>query len=136
VTRLAGYLLWQLPGWALAALVLWWLHAFVGLPTWAALLVLGVLIAKDLALYRVMRATFRPARAPLLGSRGRAVETLAPTGYVRVEGELWRARCASPGRAIAGGSPVIVREAHGLTLVVEADPAPATPAGPHGSGAP
>ena len=46
------------------------------------------------------------------------LEWLSPSGYVRVGGELWRAE-ARDGRAIAAGARVVVREARGLSLVVE-----------------
>jgi membrane-bound ClpP family serine protease len=68
-------------------------------------------------MYRVVRHTLDPPRGPLLGARGRAVERLDPSGYVRVDGELWRAE-AMDGE-IAAGAQVVVREADGLTLRVE-----------------
>ena len=69
-------------------------------------------------MYPVMRDTFRPPRRGLVGARGQAVERLAPAGYVKVEGELWRAEAA--GAEIAAGTAIVVREARGLTLRVEA----------------
>lgn len=118
-----NYFLWQVPGWVVAALVLLWLHALVGLPTWAAWLLFGLYVAKDCVLFPMMRGSFRPPEPgePLIGARGRAVEPLAPTGYVRIGGELWKAEARPPDRVIASGSPVVVRDARGLTLVVEED---------------
>jgi membrane-bound ClpP family serine protease len=115
------YLLWQLPGWGVAGLVLLWLEALTGLPVWAVVALWGVFITKDLLLYPVMRTTFRPPRDDLVGARGRAVEALAPSGYVRVNGELWRARIPSSAAQIRSGAAVVVTEARGLTLIVEED---------------
>jgi membrane protein implicated in regulation of membrane protease activity len=52
----------------------------------------------------------------LVGKRGVAVGELWPVGQVKVDGEIWRARCS--GRCDAGAY-VIVRSVEGLTLVVD-----------------
>ena len=52
----------------------------------------------------------------LVGKRGVAVGDLGPEGQIRVDGEIWRARCS--GRCDAGAY-VIVRSVEGLTLVVD-----------------
>jgi membrane protein implicated in regulation of membrane protease activity len=116
VSRFTRYLLWQAPGWiavagALAALC--WLFA---MPLWILPLGVGVVVVKDLAMYPIMRDTLRPP-AGLVGARGRAVERLAPTGYVKIAGELWRAETTSA--AIPAGASVVVRAVHGLTVRVE-----------------
>jgi membrane protein implicated in regulation of membrane protease activity len=115
---LPRYLLWQLPGWALGAGVAAWLVWGLGLPGWLAGVGLAALVLKDLLLFPALRAVFRPSQRPQpVGARGESVERLAPAGYVRVRGELWRAE--SHGPAIPAGRPVLVREARGLTLIVE-----------------
>jgi len=118
---LGKYLLWQLPGWGITVLILIWLEAVVGLPVWVVLGLFGLIVAKDLLLYPVMRETRRPAQGDLVGLRGRAVEALAPAGYVRVNGELWRARIPSSAATVRSGAAVIVRKVRGLTLIVEED---------------
>ena len=52
----------------------------------------------------------------LVGRRGIAVGGLWPEGQVKVDGEIWRARCS--GRCDAGAD-VVVRSVEGLTLVVD-----------------
>ena len=102
----------------LAALVLLALRQAFGLPTWVVMLAFAVYVGKDLALYPVMRGVFQPpAPAIPIGERARAVDRLAPSGLVRVHGELWKARAR--GGEVAAGAEVIVREAEGLTLIVE-----------------
>ncbi|HEX4747163.1 MAG TPA: NfeD family protein [Gaiellaceae bacterium] len=52
----------------------------------------------------------------LVGKHGVAVDALWPEGQVRVNGELWRARCAG---GCDRGTAVVVRGIDGLTLEVE-----------------
>jgi membrane protein implicated in regulation of membrane protease activity len=121
VTRLTRYLLWQVPGWIVAAAVIAVVQWSTGLPAWVVPAGVLAFVVKDLVMYRVVRDSLGPPRAGLVGARGRAVERLAPEGYVKIEGELWRAEAA--GGEIPAGAEVIVRGARGLTLRVEmADP--------------
>ena len=114
----AQYLAWQAPGWLIAAVVLLWLREAVGLATWLVVLALVLYIGKDVVLYPAMRAVFRAPAPPVpIGRRAEAVDRLAPCGYVRVDGELWKARAL--GGDVAPGGTVIVRDAEGLTLIVE-----------------
>ena len=122
---LPRYLAWQTPSWALQAVLLGGLVRFLDVPVWAAALVLGLSIAKDLVLFPAMLVALRPsAHSPWpIGERGQAIEPLEPSGYVRVNGELWRAEdsSSSPSSRIAAGDVVVVRSARGLTLLVEAE---------------
>jgi membrane protein implicated in regulation of membrane protease activity len=52
----------------------------------------------------------------LLGMTGVAVGDLFPEGQVKVNGEIWRARCEA---GCDAGTPVVVRAVAGLTLEVE-----------------
>ena len=52
----------------------------------------------------------------LVGKRGVVVGALWPEGQVRVNGELWKARCAG---GCEPGTAIVVREIDGLTLEVE-----------------
>ena len=50
---------------------------------------------KDMVLYPFLRNAYaqhdsRPIER-LIGSRGHAIETLSPSGYIRIGSELWRA---------------------------------------------
>ena len=55
-------------------------------------------------------------REALVGTLGHAVTALRPEGQVRVQGELWRARCEDGAEA---GDAVRVQAVEGLTLLVE-----------------
>ena len=80
-------------------------------------------LAKDLVLYRFLRHAYADGPSEvigpevLVGARGVAEGDLAPSGYVRVRGERWRAEALAPG--IAGGAAVIVRRVRGLSVQVE-----------------
>jgi membrane protein implicated in regulation of membrane protease activity len=52
----------------------------------------------------------------LVGTTGVAVEDLWPEGQVKLNGELWRARCEG---GCDAGTAVVVRAIDGLTLEVE-----------------
>jgi membrane-bound serine protease (ClpP class) len=52
----------------------------------------------------------------LVGMTGIALGELRPDGQVRVEGEIWRARCDE---GCDTGAAVVVRAVDGLTLEVE-----------------
>ena len=114
----AYYVAWQAPSWIAVGVALGLLRWLADLPVWIMPVGVAAVIVKDLAMYRVLRPTLQPPAPRLVGARGRTVEPLAPAGYVRVEGELWRAETA--GDPIAAGTDVVVCEASGLTLRVEA----------------
>jgi membrane-bound serine protease (ClpP class) len=52
----------------------------------------------------------------LVGKVGVAASDLWPEGQVKIEGEIWRARCAG---GCDSGTAVVVRAVEGLTLVVD-----------------
>lgn len=111
----------QVPGWVLALAVGWWIHTSFDTSAWVAPGLLAAWVVKDMALYPLLRSAYEVNEAPpverLIGRRGVAVERLAPSGYVRIGGELWRAR-ASDAAPIAPNLTVEVVGAEGLMLAV------------------
>ena len=67
-------------------------------------------------LWYTRRRRARVGAETLIGATGRVVTPCRPTGQVRLQGELWRARC-DEGADV--GDEVRVLELDGLTLVVE-----------------
>jgi membrane protein implicated in regulation of membrane protease activity len=119
------YIFIQVPGWFVAALVLLGLHLWLGLPTWAAIVLLAADIAKDFALYPFLRHAYETGEKTgierLIGAPATAAQSLAPEGYVQVHGELWHAELP-PGHApVAEGARLRVQSAHGMTLIVAID---------------
>jgi membrane protein implicated in regulation of membrane protease activity len=118
----ARYLRFQVPATvavavALAAAVH---YGFVDAATAGVVLLLWV--AKDLALYPLLRRAYErggqgyPSR--LVGRSATARQDLAPRGYVLVAGELWRAEAVGEDRPIRAGENVVVTGAVGTRLLV------------------
>lgn len=66
---------------------------------------------------RMRRQKVQTGVENLIGATGEVTEPLAPSGHVRVLGELWQARASSE---LPRGSRVRVVALHGLALEVEA----------------
>lgn len=117
------YALLQLPG--LMALVVGLLFArrYVELSTGVIALLAAAWVAKDLALYPLLRRAYevdaRTEMEKLAGAVATVITPLDPSGLVRLRGELWRAE-AAPGEPlpVATGSRVRVESHRGLVLVV------------------
>jgi membrane protein implicated in regulation of membrane protease activity len=118
----ARYALLQLPGWILAAAVLYALHRWLGLPLWVAGILMVADLAKDVLLFPYLRRAYetdeRTGAERLIGARAEVYEPLDPTGYVRIRGELWKARLSSGETGALAGSYVRVENAEGLILEV------------------
>jgi membrane-bound serine protease (ClpP class) len=86
---------------------------------WTLLPVILVFAVFTLAIVRLVlqaqRRTARTGREGLIAQRGEALSELAPEGWVRVQGERWRARAKEQLRA---GDPVVVESVDGLVLHV------------------
>lgn len=75
----------------------------------------------NIAMFPLVKRAYAPKTDEdmgLIGAMGVACETLSPSGYVKVGGELWRACTAENGEVIPKGSPVLVKKRRGLTLIV------------------
>lgn len=129
------YLVYQLPGLGLLAILLAAATYWFSLPIWASALATLLWIAKDAALYPLLKRAYEDSKstgtASLVGHLGTAQEDLSPQGLVRIGPELWRAVSVAP---IAAGQQVRVTGSDGMTLRVEAvpesGPSPDPPPGP------
>ena len=125
---LARYLLLELPGWVLVALVLSLLVRYWELAPKTAWLLFGLWVAKDFALYPALRIAYEDGSTngtdALVGSVGTVREPLTPRGWVRVGSELWRAEIAGGGEPIDVGATVRVVAVRDMTLHVEPDGPP------------
>ena len=123
------YSAFQIPGWILAAGGGILIYRWFDVPLWLAFGVLVVWVVKDYALYPFLKGAYElDHRQPierLVGQSGSAAETLSPSGYVRVRGELWRATTDEP-EGIGAGRPVEVTGVDGTTLIVAARDLPLT----------
>ena len=119
---LQAVLSWIFEELLLAAVVLWLLPRFfhVNIPLWGLILLMLVLAAVSATLYSIGRRTFfispKGARDNIVGSEGTVVKRLAPEGYVKVQGVLWKATSAQS--EVGVGREVVVTGIEGLKLVV------------------
>lgn len=120
------YTAFQIPGWVLAVTAGWWLYRSMDVPAWAAAGLPAFWFIKDMALYPLLRTAYDVNETPpverLIGSHGQPIEPIAPHGYVRIAGELWRAE--AEGGPIDRHTDVEVVGAKGLVLRVRAASVP------------
>jgi membrane protein implicated in regulation of membrane protease activity len=121
----ARYAVLQLPAQALVVLTLLLVRPWVDLPSWFFWGFIICWVLKDVILFPFVWHAYdwhRSGRGDSMeGLRGQAVEPLAPSGYVRVRGELWRAEVSGGRGPVEAGQAILVRGSRGLTLLVEAD---------------
>ncbi len=126
------YTAFQVPGWIIATAGGWFIHYWFNVSLWLAMGVLVFWVIKDYALYPFLRSAYqidhRLQIERMIGHTGNAIETLSPTGYIRVRGELWLARTESNGRTVEAKEPVVITGIDGSTLVVT----PTTTSAPRG----
>jgi membrane protein implicated in regulation of membrane protease activity len=115
------YLAAALPGWFVASVIAYGLHAWAGVSMWIAFLLPGLRVAVDVIMYPSRRRYYEsePPSRWLVGEPGIAVTPLQPDGLVRVRGEIWRARVAAGSPAIAKASGIRVCGIEGLRVIVE-----------------
>jgi membrane protein implicated in regulation of membrane protease activity len=120
---LQAVLSWLIEEILLVVVVLWLLPHFfnLNLPLWGLAILMVALAVYSVVMYRVGRQTFfiRPkvAAENIIGSEGTVTKTLAPEGYVKVQGVLWKAVCNELELGVGEGIEVIGME--GLRLVVK-----------------
>jgi len=116
------YLLLQAPGWAAVALASEVLHRWIGVSRGLGAAVLGAWVLKDLLLFPWVRKAYEvgdsEAARRIVGARGTVARRLAPDGWIRVGGELWRAT-TQPGSVLEAGTDVMIVDVDGLELRVE-----------------
>jgi membrane protein implicated in regulation of membrane protease activity len=119
---LVRYWLLQLPALALLVVILMFAQRWVDLPGWIFWGALAIWVVKDAVLYPFVWRAYDWDRSKdsnsMLGVRGVAKEPLAPSGYIQVRGELWKAELAEGSQPVAEGDPVQVQKVRGLTLIV------------------
>ena len=119
------YTLLQLPALVFLALILHLIRLWVQMPAWLLWGMVGLWIVKDVLLFPfVWRSYDRDLHTDantMIGVRGIVKDRLAPSGYVEVHGELWRAEVMEGASPVETGEDIRVRGIRGLTLIVQAD---------------
>ena len=120
------YVLLNIPELAAVVLILIIIQHWAVLPVWLFWSIIGLWIVKDALLFPFVWRAYDWNRSEpsesMIGAHGLAKQRLAPSGYVRIRGELWRAERLGDGPPIETGQTVRVEKMKGLTLfVVPAD---------------
>lgn len=124
------YLLFQTPGWFVAAGVLALAVDLFGVAGWLALAAFALFVAKDAVLFPFVRRAYERNDTPPhpIGETGVAEDAIdggkdggedGGEGWVRVGRELWRARRVPGAAAIRRGERVQVVALRGHVLEVE-----------------
>jgi membrane protein implicated in regulation of membrane protease activity len=122
VRVLVRYILLQVPGTALLVLILIQLRNWFDFPAWSVWGLVAISVAKDVILFPFVWSAYdwdsqREANS-MVGRRGIVKERLAPSGYIKIRGELWKANVVGSSPPIEKGEAVRVEEMRGLTLLV------------------
>ena len=119
------YTLLQLPALVFLALILHLIRLWAQMPAWLIWGMVGLWVVKDVVLFFfVWRAYDQNPLADansMVGLHGVAKDRLAPSGYVEVHGELWRAKVMEGAHFVESGGGIWIRGIRGLTLIVQPD---------------
>lgn len=112
----------NIPELAAVVLILIVIEHWVVLPVWLFWSIIGFWIVKDALLFPFVWRAYDWNRSgqsgSMIGAQGIATQSLAPSGYVRIRGELWRAERIGKGPPIEAGQIVRVEKMEGLTVFV------------------
>jgi len=112
---------WMLEEVVLVAVVLWLLPLLnINIPLWGLAILMVALAVYSYVMYRVGSPTFlmkpKVAAEAIIGNDGKVTKRLAPEGYVKVQGVLWKATCVESELEV--GDDVVVVDINGLRLIV------------------
>jgi membrane protein implicated in regulation of membrane protease activity len=117
------YAFFQLPDILILVLILLVLRWWTDLSLWVYGCIGGLWVAKEIFLFPIRWKFYEPPRPEerrsLIGREGIAEERLAPSGYVRVDGELWQAEVVGKKAPIEKGGAVFIERTCGFTLLVQ-----------------
>jgi len=114
------YLFAQVPGWVIVAIGAVVASAYGADPR-LAWTIAAAWVVKDVVAYPFVRRAYersRSATEALIGAVGVVRDALAPSGWVTIRGEVWRAELAGGGGPIPAGRSVRVASVEGRTLRV------------------
>jgi membrane-bound ClpP family serine protease len=117
------FILLQIPLLVLLPVVLYFIRQWVDIPIWLIWGLVALLIIKDTIMFPIVWRSYDQSHpedpTSIIGMRGIAKDRLAPTGYIQVRSELWRAEVMEGCSPIAKGKGVRVVGIEGLTLLVQ-----------------
>ncbi|WP_031386186.1 NfeD family protein [Desulfonatronum thiodismutans] len=118
--------MFQVPGIILVGIVLWVLHAFLGVSARIAWALLLLWLAKDALMFFFVWPAYQGSEGDgwysLIGLRGEVRRPLRPDGYIRIRGVLWKARAEDEAANVLPGTQVDVVGRDGIQLIVRPRP--------------
>jgi membrane-bound ClpP family serine protease len=121
------YGLLTIPGTVALILILVVVRNWVPIPFWLQGGLIFLWIAKEVILFPFVWRAYDPSRSEvsgsMIGQRGLTRQSLAPAGYIRVQGELWKAEKMPGAPPIEKDMWVRVIKIEGLKLFVVAEEA-------------
>ena len=116
------YGLLAIPGTAMLILVLAVVQNWLPIPFWLWVILLILWIAKEVILFpftwRAYDHNGSEVSSLMIGERGYTRERLAPTGYIQVQSELWKAEIMPGESSIEKDKWVRIMKREGLRLFV------------------
>ncbi|MBE0427659.1 MAG: NfeD family protein [Nitrospirae bacterium] len=123
---LLRYVLYQVPGFILLILIIVMARQWFYIPAWVIACIIALWITKDVLLFpyvwRAYEGSIRGNIQPMVGRRGVVEKRLDPSGYVKVNGELWQAELIKGNSPVNRGQEIEVQGIRGLTLLVKPFP--------------
>jgi membrane protein implicated in regulation of membrane protease activity len=117
------YALLNLPEVLAGLMVLMFVQKWLELPHWAVWLLGALWILKEALIFPFVWRSYDSGSErntyQMVGMRGIVEKRLAPSGYIRIRGELWQAETGEKDSPVEVGEKVIVRGRRGLLLLVE-----------------
>lgn len=117
------YILLQIPGTIVLAIILWWARKWFNLPDYLVWIAVLIWVGKDVVLFPYLWRSYDskqiPDRFEMIGRQGIALSDLTPEGYVQINGERWKAVIADADVFVANGDKIYVKVVNGLQLTVE-----------------
>jgi len=120
---LVRYTLLQIPALVVLVLLLWLVRRWLDIPVWIRVCIVAGWLIKDVVLFpftwKAYDTSSKGTTHSMLGKTGRVKNRLDPSGYVLINGVLWKAEAAEEGAVIEEGASVRVKTINGITLFVE-----------------
>jgi membrane-bound ClpP family serine protease len=117
------YALFQVPSYLLLILLIFIIRQWINIPTWAIISIIAVWFTKDVfifpSVWRAYDMSNQINAQSIIGMQGTVEKELAPSGYVKVHGELWKATLIEANKPVKRGEKIEVKEIRGLTLLVK-----------------
>ncbi|MBN1546662.1 MAG: hypothetical protein JW902_08395 [Syntrophaceae bacterium] len=117
------YILFQIPEFVLFVTALLLADRWMVIPSWFFWGFIVFLILKDAVIFPFIWHVYdnqdTKRTRQLIGRKGTVVVSLKPTGFVRVNGELWKAEALEKDSSIGQEEAIIVKDVRRLCLIVD-----------------